>query len=290
MTCALTALEKHCYNRLDAGADMTELAEQLLQRAASVAVLGVLAQVGKYQPRLFGGVLQPLLGSPELLQWDEWLGRRIGFEAGFFGLVRSQRRREELHEWQQLAHRKTPLTRLAYQYFQESATWRDFFVMARTRWQQRRATENVPAFYEAYIAEFDRNNYRPTTAAAPPSIVPELASASLTAAEIASQIDSVLYSISLKRKVLDQGEEVSLSEPRLVELWAEVELLARFEDDVTVQAMPINDPVAVAVAIAALFLRRGRKWLAQYPEREAWCRCWLGSTCCGMSAMTRRSN
>lgn len=272
MTCALMALEKHCYNRLDAREDVTELAAQLLQRAASVAVLGVLAQVGKYQPHLFSGVLQPLLGSPELMQWDEWLGRRIGFEAGFFGLVRSQRRREELHEWQQLAHRKTPLTRLAYQYFQESATWRDFFAVARTRWQQRRATENVPAFYEAYIAEFDRDNYRPTPPIAPPSIVSELASASPTAAEVADQIDSVLYSVSLKRKVLDQGDEIPLSEPRLEELWAEVGLLARFEDIVTARASPISDPVALATAIAALLLRRGRQWLARYPERETWCR------------------
>lgn len=210
MTCALMALEKYCYNQLDAGADVTELAELLLQRAASVAVLGVLAQVGKYHPPLFSGVLQPLLGSPELLQWDEWLSQRIGFAVGFFGLVRSQRRREELHEWQQLAHRKASLTSLAYQYFQESATWREFFAGARSRWQQRRATENPPVFYEAFIAVFDPAKHSSVPSALVPlspepeagPLAPAAPSPRVTA-EVVSQIDSILYSVALKRNVLN---------------------------------------------------------------------------------------
>lgn len=52
------ALEKHFYNRLDAVDDITTLLlSELLGPTASVAVLGTLAMVGKYQPDLLVGVL-----------------------------------------------------------------------------------------------------------------------------------------------------------------------------------------------------------------------------------------
>jgi hypothetical protein len=67
---ALAALERWLYDLIDAGGDVTERIEHLLRTSDSVAVLGVLMNVGKYRPEFFLGPLKPLLALHRSYLWD----------------------------------------------------------------------------------------------------------------------------------------------------------------------------------------------------------------------------
>jgi hypothetical protein len=67
---ALAALERWLYDLIDAGADVTARIEHLLRTSDSVAILGVLMNVGKYRPELFLGPLKPLLALHRSYLWD----------------------------------------------------------------------------------------------------------------------------------------------------------------------------------------------------------------------------
>lgn len=64
--CALAALEKWLCVGLDGGTDVTPYIQRLLDSSRSVAVLGVLLNVGKYRPVLFEDLLRPLLAHQSL--------------------------------------------------------------------------------------------------------------------------------------------------------------------------------------------------------------------------------
>jgi hypothetical protein len=276
MTGALMALEKHLYNQLDAGEDVTSLLEDLLQRAESVAILGMLVQVAKYDVDLLDGVLQPLLGSPELQQWDNWLCNRRGFGDGYFGLVRSEQRRQALQEWKNLPHRKLPFQRLAQHYFLRLDQGLVYFAAARQRWLQRLALTTMPEVYEIFSRYYDIANYTFT----PVSETEQYAQFQEVPAQqeehenwqATQRLNSILYSTVTKKNLLKQAAEGPLSQKVLEQLWTEAEFLDSVKKEAWAQATPISSVDDVAAAIAAIFLLRGREWLAQYPDREGWCR------------------
>ena len=78
---ALAALEKWLCGLVDKGADVSGHIDTLMRRADSVAVLGVLINVGKRLPELFGTVLKPLLTVAPFYAWDE--GRVRNSDYGF---------------------------------------------------------------------------------------------------------------------------------------------------------------------------------------------------------------
>ena len=62
---ALDALERWLTLKLDAGDDISAVAEQMLREGNSAALVSVLLNVAKYRPSLLSGVLAPLLTFPE---------------------------------------------------------------------------------------------------------------------------------------------------------------------------------------------------------------------------------
>ena len=68
--CALAALERWLCDLIDAGIDVAPQIDALLRTTSSVAVLGVLINVGKYRDELFKGPLRPLLGVQHMYTWD----------------------------------------------------------------------------------------------------------------------------------------------------------------------------------------------------------------------------
>jgi hypothetical protein len=68
--CALAALERWLCDLIDAGDDIAPQIDALLRATNSVAVLGVLVNVGKYYDALFKGPLRPLLGVQQTYEWD----------------------------------------------------------------------------------------------------------------------------------------------------------------------------------------------------------------------------
>lgn len=63
---ALAALERWLCDLVDASNDITARVDTILRATSSVAILGVLVNVGKLQPELFKGPLRPLLGLQKM--------------------------------------------------------------------------------------------------------------------------------------------------------------------------------------------------------------------------------
>ena len=113
---ALAALERWLCDLIDSDVDVAPQIDALLRATNSVAVLGVLVNVGKYHDELFKGPLRPLLGVQELYGWDlhrvkesayafdEWAWARSGeivFEMAkgwVLAPYRKRKFREIIHE------------------------------------------------------------------------------------------------------------------------------------------------------------------------------------------------
>ena len=107
LACALHALERWLYDRIDAGEDISDTLESLLRECDFLAVYSVLINVGKYRPELFKAALRPLLTNWQItyldiegLQWakhsfDSFVWARKGEET--FQLAR---------DWYGLEHRR----------------------------------------------------------------------------------------------------------------------------------------------------------------------------------------
>lgn len=78
--CALDALERWLAFQLDTGMDITPHIEQILREGASAAFIGLLVNIGKYQPSLCTQVLSPLLTDPHVFFWDSGRVKQIGYK------------------------------------------------------------------------------------------------------------------------------------------------------------------------------------------------------------------
>lgn len=77
LSSGLAALERWLSLLVAAGEDVDMLLERMLRSTNSVAVLAVLANVGKLKPDLFLGVLKPPAASEHLHRWDENLVKSL---------------------------------------------------------------------------------------------------------------------------------------------------------------------------------------------------------------------
>jgi hypothetical protein len=272
---ALMALEKYLYDRLDAGDDITPLLQKLLAQAGSVAVLGTLTMVGKYRPGLLEGVLQPLLGSPELQQWDYQLNLRLALSGDWLGAINSPQRREELRVWQQLPHRRLSLLVMAQHYFHQSEDGSAFFAAARQRWATRAAISAEPAHYAQSLHYFDPANHT-REQVGPQEVVtyqePEARREAREVMEARQPLELILLSVVTKRRLLDTADADPLPEQQPAQLGQEIDALLEAAATGAAQFFSVGRPADVLAAIAALLLLRGRAWLAQHPTRETWCR------------------
>ena len=103
---ALAALEKWLCGLVDKGADVSGHIDTLMRHADSVAILGVLINVGKRLPELFGTVLKPLLTVAPFYAWDE--GRVRNSDYGFDGYDMDSKRRDGLRNGARLVRRALP--------------------------------------------------------------------------------------------------------------------------------------------------------------------------------------
>ncbi|WP_375437294.1 hypothetical protein, partial [uncultured Hymenobacter sp.] len=200
--------------------------------------------------------------------------KRSTFFRTRHGLVKSQKRREELHEWQHLSHRKSSFQKIAQLHFLEVEDSREFFERVRHQWQLKLGANNAPGYYATFIDYFNIDNYiftqiSPTQQRA---VYREQLEQQVEseASRTNSRIDGILSSAITKRKVIDNASDGALSEQELNQLWEEVKFLENVREAVLARASSFSNPHAVAAATATIFLLRGQQWLAQYPERQAW--------------------
>jgi hypothetical protein len=131
---AIMALEQYFYLSLDSGKDIVGEVAAVLARCESVALLGMLCDVGKRQRSLFEGPLQSLLSAPEIYEWD--IAKRVqgrtllmigAFDKGelFVKLAR---------DFNDLEHRKVDLRHVAISLMLQRPSMREYFDRVRAAW------------------------------------------------------------------------------------------------------------------------------------------------------------
>jgi hypothetical protein len=136
---ALMALEQYFYQRLDAGQDIADEVAATFARSRSVAVLGVLVDVGKREVALFEGPLRALLSAPELYAWDirKTVHGRSHLMIGAF--MQGQEFMKLAQEFHGLEHRQRDLRHVATERLLKSKEMQTFFSSARDWWKKRQA-------------------------------------------------------------------------------------------------------------------------------------------------------
>ena len=157
--CALAALEKWLSVGLDGGTDVTRYIQRLLDSSRSVAVLGVLLNVGKYRPVLFEGLLRPLLAHQSLYFWDKY---RLDALQWRFDAAAWARQGETIfqmaREWWSVAYRRVALRSISAHLVAFKPEIAAFLAAIIKQWE---LPEHEKAALELRMlqAELDRDNY-----------------------------------------------------------------------------------------------------------------------------------
>lgn len=160
---ALDALERWLTLQLDADVDITLRLAQILRETNSVALVGLLVNVGKYRPSLLAGPLAPLLTGPDVFIWDQNRVKNIGYNFDAFTWRRSGRVVFDIaRDWTLAPHRRKELLDVVVDLLKA-----DSAVAARL--QALIPTWPLPEDPKAALefklvsAMLNRDNYRPTT-------------------------------------------------------------------------------------------------------------------------------
>lgn len=272
---ALMALEKWLYDCLDSKTPVDRWITCLLEKSKSMAILGVLCELGRYSPALFGGVLRPLIivpdtyylealfvggghhhfGTPASLQEGEW----------FMKLARS---------WDSMLHRRRKLLDIAVHLFHSHAETHDALAAARTHWASR--IQDGDARWSRYtrqlIAAFDEKNWRPIKLPdGSEGLEYKVPDELKTPPEVVASNEKQMLFLTLPgtcRQMIADGRamppnQVAAFLERSKNLYG-----CEAEDAETAEIAPSANGLLGTVAV--LFLLH-REWLKATPKEEEWC-------------------
>jgi hypothetical protein len=158
----LAALERWLALLVGAGEDAGPLLERILQSTNSVAILGVLVNIGKLKPDLFCGVLKPLAASQHLHRWDENLVESLpmhfnGMQLAplgelIFGIAR---------DWHFAPQHQANVTGIVVELISANDSFADFVRGATTAWKPP-GDEKAAIEQRILSARLDSNNYSVT--------------------------------------------------------------------------------------------------------------------------------
>lgn len=262
--CALAALEYWLCRRLDAGDDIAPELTRLLDNTTCVGVIGVLLNIGKYQPSLFTSALRPLLASHELYLWDEYRVTQSGpyqFMPTSW-VYEGDTIFEMARDWYLAPYRKRTLKAIAAEMILGETSFAAFVAAAASAWappQGRKAQIEL----QILQAELDASNY--ATDGAPDSarkfVLPEHVGAEVEAFQVASNPRTEVLLLPFRcRQFLEQpGVLADASADNLVSYVStnEGELIGH----------PDREDLATALvaAVSTVRARASSGWLGAHP-------------------------
>ena len=272
---ALMAVEKWFYDLLDAKQPIEEWCKRLLDQSASVAILGLLLEIGRRETSLFRGILRPLLSAAELYVWEHWGQlhnvhglKTIGMELSGKSYV------DTVTAWNAMPHRKVSIRQIALGVFMSDPTSTEFFAITRAGWQERLksapASENLRDCLDNLVAWFDPENWQAGEHNGKPAIV---FNPPAHLVERAKKFEAEWAETSLPlflppecRRRIDENRPLAAEE--LDKWWKAV------QDAAAIYTRQPTDPKAASAlvgAIGVVFILN-RDWLRSRPEFESWAR------------------
>ena len=282
LACALMALEKWMYDLVEKGEAIDAWVEVIFEKNSSLALAGVLLTVGLKNPKLFTGVLRPLLGNWILYQWQLHL---LLEEQGQFrgvGLLLWADRGEKAfalaHDWHAMPHRQQMLQDVAVDLMLFDEGSKEYFVERRKYWRTQLESMNKDKDSERlefFLARLDPDSYVLTDLGEKGVQVESrfpahMEERSRDACE-SNKLNMLMIGLpSSARRLLAENRK---HEEENIEGF--VRSLRRVADaEEKVEGDPFlkqRKTEAVAAGIAVLVVLH-REWLAKNPETERWCR------------------
>ncbi|WP_316171763.1 hypothetical protein [Bradyrhizobium sp. SZCCHNRI1058] len=263
---ALAALERWLCDLLDTARDVTAIVDGLLRTTTSVAVLGVLVNVGKHRPELFKGPLRPLLSSQKIYEWDF---HRAQMNASGFNAMAWAQQGEAVFEmakrWALAPYRQMKLRAVVPQMITSDHKLGEFILASSAQWTAP-GTEKDALEFKMMIAELDHRNYTVSLdPATGQSAVRFSYPNDVTTAIVSFQSDNAraLQAIQFPgqcRRVLTSAYQ--LNDQEAANVAALMSAISGAED----VDLPEDMKRAPLVACAVALLLRARAWLAEHAD------------------------
>lgn len=276
LQCALTALERWFYLKIDHREDVNDAIARVVAEGKSVALAGVLLTVGKKQPELFVGALAPLLECWLLVEWDLQLTvhRNLGMRGGvgFWG-YESKHVINLANQWINMPHRKHAVRDLLVWELLPKAEHTAFFDGLISTWEKDLNEDRRPLELRRLIESLRKSNYDfevidgktvPSNFHGPDDDAIEDATLSHKAEQ-----DLLLSTLPMKcRRVLDAGKNIPVDQIRpLVDLIQSIHGDGSGASDKSMYTR--EDLVLSGVAV---LINLHYEWLQANPRELSWCR------------------
>lgn len=261
--CALAALERWLCDLIDAEIDIAPRIGALLRATKSVAVLGVLVNVGKYREKLLKGPLRPLLSVQHIYWWDS---RRVDASAYRFDAMAWARSGEFIFEmaksWVSAPYRRQPLRAIVPQIIVADREVGDFVAAMTSQWVSPKSEKEALEF-RALMAELDHRNY--SSALDPESgkqafefaYPPDIATAIAAFQQKGSRaIDALTFPQQCRDALQRAGTLANQSAESVASLMAALD----GDEEIAVEEDMLRAP---RVAAAAMLLLRASDWLTR---------------------------
>lgn len=272
---ALMAVEKWLYDCIDKKESIESWLDLILKTSQSMAFLGVLSEVGRYAPGLFGGSLRSLILVPDTYYLETIYAFQGGHIFGtpgsilegewFFNLAR---------EWDTMDHRKRRMVDIAAYLFHQHAETREALLLARKQWSEGldEGDEQRRRFKQTLIATFDDENWKevelPDGSKGIAFEEPE--NLRTSPGKLAkSEKQMLLLTLPMTcRKMLEEGKPLEAAQ--ISGFLGKSKELLEFEpdDEETARISPAANGVLGTIAVLFV-LHRG--WLRANPKEERWC-------------------
>jgi len=155
----LSALEKWLVELVEKEIDVTIFIELMLKESKSTALLGVLVNLGKYQPTLFLSSLKCLVGVHQLYIWDQYRARDINESFDAFTWSRyGENTFNRAKEWNVAKFRLTSLVLVIKDLLLKDVELSEFLIQETCKWEIPNANK-LALESRLLIAQLNYKNY-----------------------------------------------------------------------------------------------------------------------------------
>ena len=260
---ALAALERWLCDLIDAGIDIAPQIGVLLRATTSVAVLGVLVNIGKYRDDLLKGPLRPLLGVQHFYWWDSASvkANACRFDASAWG-----RSGEVVFEmakhWVLAPYRGRTLRGIIPQIIVADREVGDFVAAMTSQWVSP-TSEKEALEHRALVAELDYRNYSSVLDPKTGKEISRFAYPPETAAAIADfrqKSSRAIQALAFPKQCRDALDQTGTLTNESAESVASLMGALDGDEEIDLDGDMLHAP---RVATAVLLLLRASDWLAQ---------------------------
>ena len=273
--CALMALEKWFYEKVENGHSIAPWVQHIYAHAQSLAFAGVLVSVGLKYPGHFTRELLPLLGNLFIYQYQLNWASYEQQETWSTPLERQGQPAIKLAvEWNSMPHRRLILQNTApYLMLQDQAT-RAYLVERTVQWRKENEdNEKTRDDLKCFLARLDLQNYTETPQSDGRVLItmrwPSELEAKVTQAQDKYELNMLSLTLAMRARSYLSGQK-TLELQELPEFVTQIQRLANWHPSDVEESQEQYRINSLAGGIAVLVVQH-RAWLSQNPNLEEWC-------------------